>query len=88
MRLTRATNPYSAGAGTMPPFLAGRDKNLETFAALLERLETREQCMPGELIGLETESEIFGARLKQERVQIVVCAHRAGWRYIHDDAGV
>jgi hypothetical protein len=43
MRLTRANNPYSAGAGTMPPFLAGRDKNLATFAALLERLETGEQ---------------------------------------------
>jgi hypothetical protein len=27
----------------MPPFLAGRDKNLETFAALLERLETAQQ---------------------------------------------
>lgn len=39
MQLTRATNPYSAGAGTMPPFLAGRDKDIENFEALLARLE-------------------------------------------------
>lgn len=39
MQLTRATNPYSAGAGTMPPFLAGRDKDIENFDALLTRLE-------------------------------------------------
>jgi hypothetical protein len=39
MQLTRATNPYSAGAGTMPPFLAGRDKDIENFEALLTRLE-------------------------------------------------
>jgi AAA ATPase domain len=42
MELTRATNPYSAGAGTMPPFLAGRDKDVERFEALLERLEAGE----------------------------------------------
>jgi hypothetical protein len=40
MELTRATNPYSAGAGTMPPFLAGRDKDAERFDTLLTRLET------------------------------------------------
>lgn len=40
MELTRATNPYSAGAGTMPPFLAGRDKDLERFDTLLTRLES------------------------------------------------
>jgi hypothetical protein len=39
MQLTRATNPYSAGAGTMPPFLAGRDKDIDNFDALLTRLE-------------------------------------------------
>ena len=38
----RATNPYSAGAGTMPPFLAGRDRDLERFEALLVRLEQGE----------------------------------------------
>ena len=42
MQLTRASNPYSAGAGTMPPFLAGRDKDVERFEALLERLEAGE----------------------------------------------
>jgi hypothetical protein len=43
MELTRATNPYSAGAGTMPPFLAGRDKDLERFDTLLARLEAGDQ---------------------------------------------
>ena len=43
MQLTRATNPYSAGAGTMPPFLAGRDKDVERFESLLERLENGRQ---------------------------------------------
>ena len=42
MQLTRATNPYSAGAGTMPPFLAGRDRDLERFETLLARLEAGE----------------------------------------------
>src|SRR3954466_12505751 len=42
MELTRATNPYSAGAGTMPPFLAGRDRDLERFDTLLARLEAGE----------------------------------------------
>lgn len=39
MELTRATNPYSAGAGTMPPFLAGRDHDVERFDSVLTRLE-------------------------------------------------
>jgi len=39
MELTRATNPYSAGAGTMPPFLAGRDRDVERFDSVLTRLE-------------------------------------------------
>jgi hypothetical protein len=43
MELTRATNPYSAGAGTMPPFLAGRDPDVERFDTLLARLEAGEQ---------------------------------------------
>ena len=43
MQLTRATNPYSAGAGTMPPFLAGRDRDVERFATLLDRLESGAQ---------------------------------------------
>src|SRR3954467_7184892 len=43
MELTRATNPYSAGAGTMPPFLAGRDLDVERFDTLLARLEAGEQ---------------------------------------------
>jgi hypothetical protein len=43
VELTRATNPYSAGAGTMPPFLAGRDRDVERFDTLLTRLEAGEQ---------------------------------------------
>jgi len=44
IHLTRATNPYSAGAGTMPPFLAGRDNDLQTFDVLLARLEQGRQA--------------------------------------------
>lgn len=44
IHLTRATNPYSAGAGTMPPFLAGRDNDLQIFDALLARLEEGAQA--------------------------------------------
>ncbi len=43
MHLTRANNPYSAGAGTMPPVLAGRDKDVENFRTLLERLQNGAQ---------------------------------------------
>jgi hypothetical protein len=43
MQLTRANNPYSAGAGTMPPVLAGRDKDAETFRVLIERLQAGAQ---------------------------------------------
>ena len=32
-------NPYSPGAGTKPPALVGRDKQIESFDILLERLE-------------------------------------------------
>lgn len=32
-------NPYSPGAGTKPPALAGRDNEIEAFDVLLERLE-------------------------------------------------
>jgi len=32
-------NPYAPGAGTKPPALVGRDKQIESFDVLLERLE-------------------------------------------------
>ena len=32
-------NPYAPGAGTMPPALVGRDREIESFDVLLERLE-------------------------------------------------
>jgi hypothetical protein len=39
VELTRATNPYSAGAGSMPPFLAGRDDDIGRYDTLIARLE-------------------------------------------------
>jgi hypothetical protein len=33
-------NPYAPGAGTKPPALVGRDRQIESFAILLERLES------------------------------------------------
>ena len=37
-KLTTANNPYSAGAGSSPPVLAGRDTDLADFRVLLEQL--------------------------------------------------
>jgi hypothetical protein len=31
-------NPYTPGAGRKPPMLAGRDRDLEGFQALIKRL--------------------------------------------------
>jgi hypothetical protein len=33
------TNPYAPGAGTSPPFLAGRDREIEAYSVLLDRLK-------------------------------------------------
>jgi AAA ATPase domain len=38
VKLTTAANPYSAGAGSSPPLLAGRDADLGDFRVLLEQL--------------------------------------------------
>jgi AAA ATPase domain len=38
-KLDPRKNPYAPGAGTMPPALVGRDRQLESFDILLERLE-------------------------------------------------
>ena len=32
-------NPHAPGVGTKPPVLVGRDKQIESFGILLERLE-------------------------------------------------
>ena len=32
-------NPYAPGAGTRPPALTGRDKEIETYEILLDRLK-------------------------------------------------
>jgi hypothetical protein len=34
----RRDNPYTPGAGRKPPYLAGRDKDVEDFASLIEVL--------------------------------------------------
>ena len=36
--MKRSTNPYTPGAGRRPEKLAGRDRDLENFQLLLERL--------------------------------------------------
>ena len=36
--MQRRENPYTPGAGRKPPYLAGRDKDLEDFASLIEVL--------------------------------------------------
>jgi hypothetical protein len=38
VNLTTANNPYSAGAGSSPPLLAGRDGDLNQFRVLLDQL--------------------------------------------------
>ena len=37
--MDRRTNPYTPNAGAQPPFLVGRDRELETFDILLSRME-------------------------------------------------
>src|ERR1700728_1465460 len=36
--MQRRENPYTPGAGRKPPYLAGRDSDLEDFSALIEAL--------------------------------------------------
>jgi len=36
--VNKSENPYTPGAGRKPPTLAGRDRDLENFASLIERL--------------------------------------------------
>src|ERR1700722_4692252 len=38
MAMLKRENPYTPGAGRKPPTLAGRDRDLENFQALIERL--------------------------------------------------
>ena len=46
------TNPYSPGAGTPPPFLAGRDELLADFATLIGRAQMGRSVQPLVLSGL------------------------------------
>jgi hypothetical protein len=41
VNLTTANNPYSAGAGSSPPVLAGRDADVKEFQVLLDQLGAR-----------------------------------------------
>ena len=36
--MQRRENPYTPGAGRKPPYLAGRDNDLDDFASLIEVL--------------------------------------------------
>jgi hypothetical protein len=36
--MLKRDNPYTPGAGRKPPNLAGRDRDLESFQSLIERL--------------------------------------------------
>jgi hypothetical protein len=36
--VNKRDNPYTPGAGPKPPMLAGRDRDLENFQSLIERL--------------------------------------------------
>ena len=36
--MLKRDNPYTLGAGRKPPNLAGRDRDLESFQSLIERL--------------------------------------------------
>ena len=36
--MQRRDNPYTPGAGRKPPYLAGRDKDLDDFASLIDVL--------------------------------------------------
>src|SRR5579875_2911224 len=38
--MLRRDNPYTPGAGRKPPYLAGRDKDLEEFSSLVDLLST------------------------------------------------
>jgi hypothetical protein len=35
--VNKRDNPYTPGAGRKPPMLAGRDRDLENFQALIDR---------------------------------------------------
>jgi hypothetical protein len=45
-------NPYAPGAGTFPPYLAGREEELQAFETLLARLRSGRSEKPILLVGL------------------------------------
>lgn len=67
------TSPYAPGAGTTPSLLAGRERELERFSILIDRLQT----------GRSTEAVLFaGARAMGKTVLLRECQRRArsaGW---------
>jgi hypothetical protein len=69
----RRDNPYTPGAGRKPPYLAGRDKDLDDFAALIEVLGDG---------GAERSLIFYGLRGVGKTVLLMeldILASEAGW---------
>src|SRR5487761_1272826 len=71
--MQKRDNPYTPGAGRKPPMLAGRDPELDGFAALIERLAAG---------GYERSAIYSGLRGVGKTVLLIeldVLASEAGW---------
>jgi len=69
----RRDNPYTPGAGRRPPYLAGRDRDLEEFSSLLDVLASR---------GAERSLVYYGLRGVGKTVLLMeldILASEAGW---------
>ena len=78
--MQKRDNPYTPGAGRKPPMLAGRDQELEGFAALIERLAAgnyERNAIYAGLRGVGKTRVADGARRARER----------GWLDDHRRAG-
>ncbi len=71
--MQRRDNPYTPGAGRKPPYLAGRDRDLEEFSSLVEVLSAR---------GAERSRIFYGLRGVGKTVLLMeldILASEAGW---------
>ena len=71
--MQRRDNPYTPGAGRKPPYLAGRDKDLDDFASLVEVLGDG---------GAERSLIFYGLRGVGKTVLLMeldILASEAGW---------
>ena len=71
--MQRRENPYTPGAGRKPPYLAGRDRDLEEFGSLIEILSSG---------GAERSRVFYGLRGVGKTVLLMeldVLASEAGW---------